>query len=171
MPAFLLEHRPVCHGQRAEHCVQVHVHQVLEIGLVGGGKGIHGLVREGHGVQKGRHAALQQLQKGRGDRVLLAACQHRVLQNVKNAGIIGGKSAETDAECLVDILVFHQQHRSAADIVGQQGQGAVLLRAFLGAQDGIAGIVIHGGFSFVFCDFCLYCIIHCPKRQLLVCSL
>ena len=49
--------------------------------------------------------------------------------------------------------------------------GAVLLRAFLGAQDGIAGIVVHGGFSFVFCDFCLYCIIHCPKRQLLVCSL
>ena len=62
--------------QRAEHGVQVHVHQVPEVGLVGGGKGIHRLVREGHGVQEGGHAALEQLQKRRGHGVLLAARQH-----------------------------------------------------------------------------------------------
>ena len=150
VPALLLKHGLVHHGQRAEHRVQVHVHQVFEIRLVGGGKGVHRLVREGHGVEEGRHAALQQLQKRRFHRVLLAARQHRVLQNMEHARVVGGESAEPDAKGLVVVVVLHQQHRCPADIVGQHGQHAVLLRAVFGLHKGITRILLHRRFSFVF---------------------
>ena len=141
VPALLLEHGLVHHGQRAEHGVQVHVHQVPEVGLVGGGKGIHGLVREGHGVQEGGHTALEQLQKRRGHGVLLAARQHRVLQNVEHTGVVGGEGAEADAERLVGVLVLHQQDSGPAHIVVQNRQRTVLLRAVLAAHQRITGIV------------------------------
>ena len=143
VPALLLEHGRVYHSQRAEHRVQVDIHQVAEIGLVGGGKGIDRFVREGHCVEEGRHAAFEQLHKGGTDRVFFAARQHRVLQNVEHTGVIGREGAEADTESLVDVLVLHQQHGCAADVMGEQGQSTVLLGAVLGAQDGITGIVCH----------------------------
>ena len=148
VPAFLLEHALVHHGQRAEHRVQVHVHQVLEVGLVGGGKRVYGLIREGHRVQEGRHAAFQQLQERRSDRVFFAARQHRVFQNVEHSGVVGRKGAEADAERLVDIFIFHQQHGGTAHIVGEHRQGAVLFGAVLGAEDSITGESFHFVFSF-----------------------
>ena len=63
--------------------------------------------------------------------------QHRVLQNVEHAGVIGRKGAEADDKGLVDVLVLHRQHGCAADVMGEQGQSTVLLGAVLGAQDGI----------------------------------
>ena len=108
VPALLLEHGRVHHSQRAEHRIQVDIHQVAEIGLVGGGKRVDRLVREGHCIEEGRHAAFEQLHKGGADRVFFAAGQHGVLQNVEHAGVIGRKGAEADAESLVDVLVFHQ---------------------------------------------------------------
>ena len=143
VPALLLEHGRIHHSQRAEHRVQVDIHQVAEIGLVGGGKGVDRLIREGHCIEEGGHAAFEQLHEGGADRVFFAAGQHGVLQNVEHAGVIGRKGAEADAESLVDVLVFHQQYGCAADIMGEQGQGTVLLGAGLGAQDGITGIVCH----------------------------
>ena len=148
MPAFLLEHSFVHHGQRAEHCIQVDVHQVLEVGLVGGREWIHRLVREGHGIQERRHTALEQLQERRRDRVFFAARQHRVLQNMEHAGVVGREGAEPDAERLVVVLIFHQKNRCSADVVGQHGQHTVLLRAILSAQNGITGILLHCSFSF-----------------------
>ena len=133
VPALLLEHGRVHHSQRAEHRVQVDIHQVAEIGLVGGGKGVDRFVREGHCVEEGCHAAFEQLHKGGTDRVFFAARQHGVLQNVEHAGVIGGEGAEADAEGLVDVLVLHQQHGCAADVMGEQGQSTVLLGAVLGA--------------------------------------
>ena len=143
VPALLLEHRRVHHSQRAEHRVQVNVHQVAEIGLVGGSKGVDRLIREGHRIEEGSHAAFEQLHEGGADRVFFAARQHGVLQNVEHAGVIGGEGAEADAKGLVDVLVLHQQHGCAADVMGEQGQSTVLLGAVLGAQDGITGIVCH----------------------------
>ena len=161
VPALLLKHGRVHHGQRAEHRIQVDIHQVAEVGLVGGGKGVDRFVREGHRVEEGGHAAFEQLHEGGADRVFFAAGQHGMLQDMEYAGVIGGKGAETDAERLVDILVFHQQHGGTAAVVGEHGQGAVLLGAVLGAQDGIAGIMCH--FSDLLCgtflqiNACRYC--------------
>ena len=143
VPALLLEHGLVHHGQRAEHRVQVDVHQVLEVRLIRSRKGVHRLVREGHSVEEGRHAALEQLQERRGHGVLLAARQHRVFEDVEHACVVGGEGAEADAEGLVDVLIFHQQDGRPADIVGQNGQGAVLFGAVFTPQDRITGILLH----------------------------
>ena len=143
VPALLLEHGLVHHGQRAEYRVQVDVHQVLEVRLIWGRKRVHRLVREGHGVEEGRHAALEQLQERRGHGVLLAARQHRVFEDVEHARIVGGEGAEADAEGLVHVLVLHQQDGRPADIVGQHGQGAVLFGAVFAPHDRITGILLH----------------------------
>ena len=173
VPALLLEHSPVHHGQRAEHRVQVDVHQVPEVGLVGGGEGVDRLVREGHRVQEGRHAALEQLQKRRGHRVLFAARQHRVLQNVEHTRVIRWEGAEADAECLVRIFVLHQQDGRTADIVGQHGQGTVLFGAVLAAHDGITGILLHwdSPFSNGFLFIVSRCAVRRNKQSIRRCSL
>ena len=162
VPALLLEHAPVHHRQRAEHRVEVDVHQVLEIRLVGRCEGVDRLVREGHGIQEGGHAALEQLQKRRLHRVFLAARQHRVLEDVEHAGIVGGKGAESDAEGLVVVVVLHQQDSRPADVVGQHGQRPVLFGARLALDEGIAGILFHGLAPLRFLDFSL---LYHPARQ------
>ena len=163
VPALLLEHSPVHHGQRAEHRVQVDVHQVSEIRLVGSGKGVHGLIREGHGIEEGCHAALEQLQKRRGDRVFFASGQHRMLQNMKNAGVIGGEGAEPDAKGLVVVLIFHQQDGGPAHVVGEHGQGTVLLGAVLCADEGITGNLLHR--FILLCVFGLALLYHSPFQN------
>ena len=150
----------------AEHRVQVDVHQVAEIGLVGGGKGVDRLVREGHCIEEGSHAAFKQLHKGGADGVFFAACQHGVLQNVEHAGVIGREGAKADAKRLVGILIFHQQHRGTAHIVGKHGQGSVLFRAVLGTHEGITGKSFHFVFSFAVLKSLLYCIIRRSKRTI-----
>ena len=149
MPALLLKHALVHHGQRAEHRVQVDIHQVFEVGLIGRSERVDRLIREGHRIQERCHAAFEQLQERRGHRVFFAACQHRVLQNVEHAGVIGREGAKADAKRLVGILIFHQQHRGTAHIVGKHGQGSVLFRAVLGTHEGITGKSFHFVFSFV----------------------
>ena len=153
VPALLLKHGLVHHGQRAEHCVEVHVHQVLEIRLVGRRKGVNGLVRERHRIEERRHAALEQLQKRRFDRVLLTARQHRVFQDMEHSRVIGRECPEPDAKALVMIVIFHQQHRRPADIMGQHRQGAVLLRAVFLLYQSVTGILLHRCFSFGFYFF------------------
>ena len=67
---------------------------------------------------------------------------------MEHSGVVGRKGAEADAERLVDIFIFHQQHGSAAHIVGEHRQGAVLFGAVLGAEDSITGESFHFVFSF-----------------------
>ena len=149
VPALLLKHALVHHSQRAEHRVQVDIHQVFEVGLIGRSERVDRLIREGHRIQERCHAAFEQLQERRGHRVFFAACQHRVLQNVEHASVIGREGAKADAKRLVGILIFHQQHRGTAHIVGKHGQGSVLFRAVLGTHEGITGKSFHFVFSFV----------------------
>ena len=94
-----------------------------------------------HNPHLSGHTALEQLQKRRGHGVLLAARQHRVLQNVEHTGVVGGEGAEADAERLVGILVLHQQDSGPAHIMLQNRQHTVLLRAVLAAHQRITGIV------------------------------
>ena len=170
VPALLLKDAALLHRQRAEHRVEVDVHQVAEVRLVGGGEGIHRLVREGHGVEEGGHAALDQLHERRGHRVFFRPCQHRMLQNVEHPRVVAGKSPEPDAKGLVLVLVFHQQDGGPADVVGQGGGHAVEQGAFLPPDQGVAGIALHLlahliGSPCRVCRFCIYCIMPRPRKQ------
>jgi hypothetical protein len=71
-------------------------------------------------------------------------CQHRVLEDVEHAGVVGGEGAEADAEGLVVVVVFHQQDSRPADVMGQHGQRPVLFGAVLALDEGVAGILFHG---------------------------
>ena len=64
MPTLLLKDAwPLVDG-RMQDGVQVHVHEVLEVGRVGRGDRVHGLVRKGHGVEERLHGRLEQVDKG-----------------------------------------------------------------------------------------------------------
>ena len=86
VPAFLAENALVGIDCGPEHCVQVHLGQVQEVLLIFGRHRVHGLVREGHGVEECGHGALEEVQEGLLHREVLGPLQHRVLQYVKNAG-------------------------------------------------------------------------------------
>ena len=63
MPALLLKNGGLGIDGRVEHRVQVHVHQVVQVLLVGGGNGVDSLVGVGHGVEERLHGALDQVDK------------------------------------------------------------------------------------------------------------
>jgi len=64
MPALLTQGVFVLVEGRIEHSVQIYVHQVMEILIVAAGNGIHGLIREGHSVQKGVQRTLNEVYEG-----------------------------------------------------------------------------------------------------------
>ena len=76
MPALLLKNGGLGVDGRVEHRVQVHVHQVVQILLVGGGNGVDSLVGVGHGVEERLHGALDQVDKRLLDGKLGRSAQH-----------------------------------------------------------------------------------------------
>ena len=64
MPALLTQGVFVLVEGRIEHSVQIDVHQVMEVLIVAAGNGIHGLIREGHCVQKGVQRTLDEVYEG-----------------------------------------------------------------------------------------------------------
>ena len=62
-PALLPEDVLVFINIRIEYSVQVDIHQILEVGVIGAGHRKHRLVRIGHRIQKGIHGSLHKLDK------------------------------------------------------------------------------------------------------------
>ena len=104
VPAFLLKNGGLGVDRRVEHRVQVHVHQVVQILLVGGGNGVDGLVGVGHGVEERLHGALDQVDKRLLDGKLGRSAQHRVLKNVEHAGGIGRRRLKANGKGLVFVV-------------------------------------------------------------------
>ena len=50
MPAFLPENGFVFINIRVKYCIQIDMHQVLEILVITAGHGVYGLIRIGHGI-------------------------------------------------------------------------------------------------------------------------
>ena len=86
-----------------------------------------------------------------------------MLQNMKNAGVIGREGAEPDAERLVFIVVLHQQNGGPADIMGQHSQGTVLFGAVLCTDEGITGNLLHR--FILLCVFGLALLYHSPFQN------
>ena len=101
VPALLPEDLRLRIDGRAEDGVQIHADQIHEIRLVPAGDGIHGLVRERKGVEERVQRALHQFDERLLDRIEPGSAEDRVLQDVKNAGIVLRKRGKGDAEGLV----------------------------------------------------------------------
>ena len=58
MPAFLAENPLILENAGAEYCIQIDAGEIQEVLIISASNGIHGHIREGHGIKKGIHRAL-----------------------------------------------------------------------------------------------------------------
>ena len=119
VPALLLKNGRLGVNGRVEHRVQVHVHQVVQVLLVGGGNGVDGLVGVGHGVEERLHGALDQIDERLLDGKLGRPAQHRVLKNMEHAGGIGRRRLKANGEGLVLVIARQVQQARARGGVAQ----------------------------------------------------
>ena len=138
VPALLLKNGGLGIDGRVEHRVQIHVHQVVQILLVGGGNGVDGLVGVGHGVEERLHGALDQVDKRLLDGKLGRSAQHRVLKNMEHAGGIGRRRLKANGKGLVLVVARQAQQASARGSVSQHVSVRVELGHGLTALDGKA---------------------------------
>ena len=138
VPALLLKNGRLGIDGRVEHRVQVHVHQVVQILLVGGGNGVDGLVGVGHGVEKRLHGALDQVDKRLLDGKLGRSAQHRMLKNMEHAGGIGRRRLKANGKGLVFVVARQVQQASARGSVAHHVGVRVELGHGLAALDGKA---------------------------------
>ena len=136
VPALLLKNGGLGIDGRVEHRVQVHVHQVVQVLLVGGGNGIDGLVGVGHGVEERLHGALDQVDKRLLDGELGRSAQHRVLKNMEHAGGIGRRRLKANGKGLVFVVARQVQQASARGSVAQHVGVRVELGHGLATLDG-----------------------------------
>ena len=113
MPALLAENVLFLVDIGIEHRVQIHVHQVPEVGVVAAGHGIHGLVRIGHRVQECIERSLDQLQEGVLDREIPRPAQYCVLDNMRDAGRILRRRAESDIKHFIVVVTGKKGHSGA----------------------------------------------------------
>ena len=138
VPALLLKNGGLGVDGRVKHRVQVHVHQVVQILLVGGGDGVDGLVGVGHGVEERLHGALDQIDERLLDGKLGRSAQHRVLKNMEHAGGIGRRRLKANGEGLVLVVARQVQKACARGGVAQHVGVRVELGHGLAALDGKA---------------------------------
>ena len=138
VPALLLKNGGLGIDGRVEHRVQVHVHQVVQILLVGGRNGVDGLVGVGHGVEERLHGALDQVHERLLDGKLGRSAQHRVLKNMEHAGGIGRRRLKANGKGLVFVVACQVQQASARGGVAQHVGVRVELGHGLAALDGKA---------------------------------
>ena len=138
MPALLLKNGGLGIDGRVEHRVQVHVHQVVQILLVGGGDGVDGFVGVGHGVEERLHGALDQVDERLLDGKLGRSAQHRVLEDMEHAGGIGRRRLKANGKSLVFVVARQVQQASARGGVAQHVGVRVELGHGLAALDGKA---------------------------------
>ena len=136
VPALLLKNGGLGIDGRVEHRVQVHVHQVVQILLVGGGNGVDGLVGVGHGVEERLHGALDQVDKRLLDGKLGRSAQHRVLKNMEHAGGIGRRRFKANGKGLVFVVARQVQQASTRDSVAQHVGVRIELGHGLATLDG-----------------------------------
>ena len=128
-----------------QHGVHIDVHEVEQVLLVGGGHGVHGLVGEGQGVEERLHRGLEQVDEGFLDRVAVAAAEHRVLEDVEDAGVVGRRGLEGDGEGHVLVVVGKPHERRTRDAVAHDVGGPLDLGNLLDAFDNEAVQLATGG--------------------------
>src|ERR1700694_3227496 len=111
MPALLLE--DLWRQARKEHRIEVDVYQVVKILNVLARDRIAGLVGKRHRIEKGIERALHQLDERLLDLIFARSTQHRVLENMSDAGRICRRRAEADAEHLVLVAIEEREQLGA----------------------------------------------------------
>ena len=103
-----------------QHRVQIDMHQVLEILVIGAGHRVHRLVRIRHGIEERVHGTFHQLHKGVFYRKLLGPTQNTVLQNVRHPGGIRRRRPKSDGKHLVLVIIGQQKHSGPGFLMFQK---------------------------------------------------
>ncbi len=111
-----------------EHRVQIDPHQVVQVPLIPAGDGVDRLVRVGHGVEEGVQGAFHQFHKGLPHGVVGGTAEHRVLQDVEDAGVVPGPGGKTDAKGLVFLGAVQPDQPGAGGVVAQFPQYSLQFR-------------------------------------------
>jgi hypothetical protein len=96
------------------------VHEILKVRIVAAGQRIDSLVGIGHGVEKCVERSLGKLHEGILDREVPGSAQHGMLDDMGNAGGIGGGSAKADVEDLVVVLTGKQGDPGSGLLMAEQ---------------------------------------------------
>ena len=127
-PALLPEDGGVMVDGRVEHRVKIHPHQGQKVLGVAAGNGVERLVREGQRIQKGVHRVFEQFNKRLLDRVAVRPAEHRVLEDMKDAGIVARQGGEGDAEGFILLIPLQPDQPRASLRVFHLVQGGVEFR-------------------------------------------
>ena len=146
VPALLVEDLRLLINGRAEHCIQIHPHQIQEILVIPAGNGVAGLVREGHGVEEGVHGVLHQLHEGLLHRIFLRTAEDGMLQNVEHAGAVLRQGGEGNGKGLVVIRALEPGQLCAGGVVLQFVEGTADLRQAPGPDQGEGRVPVHSLF-------------------------
>jgi len=119
VPSLLFEDAGAVVDGGMEHGIEVDAHEVLEVGRVGGGHWVHGLVREGEGVQERLHRRLEQVHERFLDGIGVGAAEDGVLEDVEDAGVIRGWRLEGDGERRVVIGAGEPQGAGTGGVVAK----------------------------------------------------
>ncbi len=138
MPPLLLEDGLLGVDGGVQHRVHVHVHEVVEVLLVGGGHRVDRLVGVGHGVQERLHGALDEVHERLLDGVALRPAEHRVLEDMEDAGGVGGRRLKGDGKGLVLVAAGKIEQAGARGRVPEHIGAGVELVHLLAALDGKA---------------------------------
>ena len=99
--------------KRKEGRIKIHLHQIMEILAVLGGKGIKGPVAGGQGIHKRVETAVQHGKENVPHRVTPGTAQRRMFENMSHTAGIEGRGAKSDAEH-VFLVVIGQMHETRA---------------------------------------------------------
>ena len=143
VPAFLPE--GVLGDQREEHRVEIDVDEVVEVLEVLRRHRIGGLVRKRHGVEEGVERALDQLHERLLHRIFARPAEHRMLEDMRDAGRILGRGLEGDPEHLVLVLIDETEHLPPGPLVPIKLRQRPNLRNLLLANEFEGGMLGHGG--------------------------
>ena len=138
MPAFLHQDLFVLQHIREEDRIQVDVHQILEVGRIAAGNGIHGLIGEGHGVEEGVERAFDQFDEGFLQREFPGAAKNRVLADMGHTGAVRRRRTEGDGKDLIVVVIFDVKQAGTGLVVVQFISLAVEFRNVLRTLNGKA---------------------------------
>ena len=124
-PALLPEDGGVVVDGRVEHSVEIHPHQGQKVLGVAAGNGVQRLVREGQRIQKGVHRVFEQFDEGLLDRVAVRPAEHRVLEDMKDAGVVFWQGGEGDAKGHVHLVPLQPDQPGTGLLVFHLMQGGV----------------------------------------------
>ena len=120
IPAFLTEDFFFLINVRIKNCIQINMHQILEILIITACHRITGLVRISHGIQKSVQRAFDQFDKRIFERKLSGSAEHAVFQNMCNTCAVLRRGTKSDIEHFVFVIVLNEHYPCSGSDVPEQ---------------------------------------------------